>query len=752
MPGGPNVNLASTTISMRVSNRRLRRGTREATNELRKVQRRQRELQRATQRVTRQFRSFASRLLNVRTIVGTLAGSAGIGLLVRNMSELGRQLGVQIERSGLAARDFRALQGVFAEGGLQADETADAIAAMTERIGEAQDPTTQQAQDFQLLGVEVTALDGSARSLSGVLADVADAVANSTDETRTSTIISRLFSTEGERLQGVLRRGRSEFIALEERHRSLTRLTDESIMAVRDLGASFNTTGRFIQDLLIESFAPFADEIDDLNISFREFARDHAPGAVRGLIGIANNLDTIITTLLIGSAIGGLISVVGTVSSIARTATALESLNLATLNVFDTAGSGSARIASLRSSIANLALALRPLLIGLGATALLLGGIGGIAYLFYRAWQENQRWNRILSGSPTHLNEMNEALQTSRDRVANLRQELADLREAQEERPGASIFGGPELVAVRPQDVSAAEARLAEAEQEQDAILASRRRALVGLRRGGLGGGQSRFGRGRARLGALPTNARFVGPSAGDNEEDVFGPQTIQEEIRANQILADVEEERQAAALARERELANAREESFRSQMGNFNLLQRAQDAFIQAASSSVAASIVQAQDLREALLSTLQAVIQQVIQLSIAESLTTLLAGGAAGVQRSGNQFRVGAFTNAAGNVSPGFRQAGGPIGPGLYLAGEAGPELIAYSGNRGRVFSAGQTRAMGGGNTFNFNISGSDEATVRRGIELAIPNIVQAAEQRVTRNIARPGPLNSAVRTVRR
>lgn len=742
MPG-QNIRLASASIGLRVDNRRLRRGATQATNELRKVQRRERELARQTRQLTMRFRSFASRLVSVRSIVGTLAGSAGLGLLVRQITEMGRQLGVQIERTGLAANEFRALQSVFAEGGLQADETADAIAAMTERIGEAQDATSEQARLFSILGVRVTDAQGQARGFTEVMSDVADAVANASNETEISTTISALFSTEGERLIGVWRRGGAEFRRLLNHYRQGNVITDEGVQAVTRLGIAANVTGRHFQDVLIESLAPFAGQIEDLLDSTRDLATTYGEDVVGALAVVARNLDVILITL---AALGGL----GLLASLTRTAAAVFNLSsLFIANRVRVAGGGFFSL--LSKSLGRLKFGLVAVLPSLSLVAAALLGGAGIIAAFIKWREETAHLNRVLSGSPRHLDEINEALNRVNERIAEGRDALDGLGQgyarALAGRARTGQFGAGIADSANAEGISRG------LREQRDAIETSRRLALArdNLRRrrtrGGTGGQSSRAAD-RVDAAGLPVTRRFVGPAFGDAEEAIFGARSIQEQAAAQATLFDMETERQEAAYQAEKRLNELRQETLRNQLQGFDLLMTAQDTFINAASSGFAQAILNAEDWRDTIRGILEAVVQQVLQLYIAEQLTTLLSRGVRpGLTPGGASIASGSTGTNVNAGAPGFRQAGGPIGEsGFYRVGEAGPETL-FLPRGSRVYADGGAGAARGA-TFNFNISGSDEATVRRGIEAATPSIIQAAEQLVTRNAARPSALSEAIR----
>ena len=93
--------------------------------------------------------------------------------------------------------------------------------------------------------------------------------------------------------------------------------------------------------------------------------------------------------------------------------------------------------------------------------------------------------------------------------------------------------------------------------------------------------------------------------------------------------------------------------------------------------------------------------------------------------------------------------RQSGGPA-RGLTLVGEAGPELVNFG--RSAYVHPNRDLARLGATGFtmvnNWNISGSDEATVRNAIIEAAPLLTEAAKRGMIEDVGRPSQVRSAFR----
>ena len=98
---------------------------------------------------------------------------------------------------------------------------------------------------------------------------------------------------------------------------------------------------------------------------------------------------------------------------------------------------------------------------------------------------------------------------------------------------------------------------------------------------------------------------------------------------------------------------------------------------------------------------------------------------------------------------LGPCSRQSGGPT-RGLTLVGEAGPELVNFG--RSAYVHSNRDLARLGASGFtmvnNWNISGSDEATVRNAIIEAAPLLTEAAKRGMIEDVGRPSQVRSAFR----
>ena len=172
--------------------------------------------QRSLDRTGRRFKSFARSLFSVRSLVVTLAGTGGLGLLAKNALKTADEIGKTADKVGLSVEALQELRFAADIAGVSSNTLDMAMQRFSRRVGEAAQDSGELKDTLKQYGIEVKNADGSTRDLDAVLGDLADTIANAGSEQERLRIAFKAFDSEGAALVNLMRDGKVGIDALRE--------------------------------------------------------------------------------------------------------------------------------------------------------------------------------------------------------------------------------------------------------------------------------------------------------------------------------------------------------------------------------------------------------------------------------------------------------------------------------------------------------------------------------------------------------
>ncbi len=296
MPG--QVNVGSAYISLRARTNEFVRGVRRSSDALRTQERTLRSLRRGVRQTNQRFREFRRSVLSVRGAVGLIAGSAGLGLLIKRQAEFGASLVETSERLGFSVERLQLLQRAFEGEGIAINATNIGLQRFTRRLADAAAGQSQLRHTFRQLGVELRDSNGRLRDSHDVLLDVAEGLKNTENQQKRVLLSFELFDSEGVAFVNVLQRGRDALLAQENAFRRLGLVTTEEAQRLKDLSQGFTDLGNAAQIAAARGVAEAADELTRLNEALIEHGPQAVSVTVKAVEALVRNLDLLRDTLI----------------------------------------------------------------------------------------------------------------------------------------------------------------------------------------------------------------------------------------------------------------------------------------------------------------------------------------------------------------------------------------------------------------------------------------------------------------------
>lgn len=140
------------------------------------------------------------------TVAGSIAGFA-VGTLLVGGAKAAAAMGDLADQIGVTTDTLQTLHYAFSQTGIKAGEGERAIAALTDKIGDAADGNMAAIGAFRRLGVAFQDANGVARATDDVLLDVADALARIPSAAERASAAKDLFGRAGQKLLPLLQQG-----------------------------------------------------------------------------------------------------------------------------------------------------------------------------------------------------------------------------------------------------------------------------------------------------------------------------------------------------------------------------------------------------------------------------------------------------------------------------------------------------------------------------------------------------------------
>jgi hypothetical protein len=231
-----------------------------------------------------------------RALVGGVA-AVGFFNFAKNLADTGDALNDAANRLGLSSDALQSLGFAAQMSGSNVEGLTTALLILNDKVGDALiNSAGEGAKTFQKYGISLKDASGQAKSSEELFSDIADKIADTTNEQKQLTIAVDFFSKQGRALLPMLKEGADGIAELTERAAELGEgFSKEAVEASAEFNDSLDEFGRIIQTVrgrLATALLPLLRRVVDVAVSlgagFLSLAKNSAifEGALAALAAV----------------------------------------------------------------------------------------------------------------------------------------------------------------------------------------------------------------------------------------------------------------------------------------------------------------------------------------------------------------------------------------------------------------------------------------------------------------------------------
>ena len=157
--------------------------------------------------VSKSMDRLKSSMGGLKGAVAGLIGGAGLGALVTNLTDVADKLGKTSMRLGISTTDLQKFRFAAKQSGVETSTFDMALQRFTRRTAEAAEGTGVAKDALEKMGITIKNNDGTLKTNADLLREVADAFANTTDQSERVKLAFKLFDSEGVKMVNMLQQG-----------------------------------------------------------------------------------------------------------------------------------------------------------------------------------------------------------------------------------------------------------------------------------------------------------------------------------------------------------------------------------------------------------------------------------------------------------------------------------------------------------------------------------------------------------------
>jgi TP901 family phage tail tape measure protein len=227
---------------------------------------------------------FASEMKSILGVIGASLSVAGFAKVVSDVGELGKQIELAGQKSGMGAKEISGLKFAADQSGISFETLQTSLARLSKNITDLTGKGTPAAKVLQSLGVSASDANGHIRPMHDILLDVADKFSKMPDGVTKSAEAIALFGRGGAALIPLLDQGSAGIKALEEQAALLGITFDDKTAAAAArfndslgmLGAGLKGLGIQVGNVVI----PYLNDLLVRLIALKEESANWTPKSV----------------------------------------------------------------------------------------------------------------------------------------------------------------------------------------------------------------------------------------------------------------------------------------------------------------------------------------------------------------------------------------------------------------------------------------------------------------------------------------
>lgn len=225
-------------------------------------------------------------------IGATIAGVFTAGKLVdfgKSILSFASQLQDAAERLNVSAEFLQGFRHAASQSGIGAEKAADAMAKLSQNVGEAANQGGNMLKTFTELGISLFTTTGTVKSLDQLFLEVADSISKIPEPTQRTRIAMELFGKGGSKLLPILQQGSKGF---EQLSSSINKLSSEDVAKLSVISNQFAALGTRFKvvggSLILQFMALFSGKLDEAQRHARNLTAEllKIPGILRSIPGL----------------------------------------------------------------------------------------------------------------------------------------------------------------------------------------------------------------------------------------------------------------------------------------------------------------------------------------------------------------------------------------------------------------------------------------------------------------------------------
>jgi len=223
------------------------------------------------------FSSVSASLKTMRGAIGSLQGAVvgligagALGGLVTKLADTADRLGKTSTRLGVTSDDLQKLRFAAKQSGVEVSTFDMALQRFTRRASEASEGTGVAVGAFEELGITLKNQDGTFKSNTDLLKEVADAIQATTNQSDRVRLSFKLFDSEGVKLVNMLQQGSGAIEGMGKQLESVSGIIDEKAIKASEqfndrLSMMASATSGVLTglvELVNKGLDPFFEEIE----------------------------------------------------------------------------------------------------------------------------------------------------------------------------------------------------------------------------------------------------------------------------------------------------------------------------------------------------------------------------------------------------------------------------------------------------------------------------------------------------------
>jgi hypothetical protein len=206
---------------------------------------------RAFASVKKSMSSMLSATKSLGAAAAGLAGGAALGAMVTKLADVADKIGKTSARLGIGTEDLQKFRFAAEQSGVEVSTFDMALQRFTRRTAEAAEGTGVAKAALEEMGISLINNDGTLKSNSILLREIADAFANTTDQTQKVKLAFKLFDSEGVKMVNMLQQGSKAIDAMGNQLESVGGIiNDKAIKASEQFNDRLNIMTQSVKGLL----------------------------------------------------------------------------------------------------------------------------------------------------------------------------------------------------------------------------------------------------------------------------------------------------------------------------------------------------------------------------------------------------------------------------------------------------------------------------------------------------------------------